>query len=91
MKSEGLLAVESLLQQGPPRDHEVILEVTRNEIQKGFCSQLMSRREVDDPFGHGKWRPLERFLNTRKTGHNAHTEMCKTIFTVSVDFVASVT
>ena len=98
---EGLLAVESLLQQSPPSDHEVILEVTRNEIQKGFYSQLMFRQEVDDLFGHWKWRPLEQFLirqadgkdrvidNARKTGHNAHTEMCETMFTVSVDFVCA--
>ena len=29
-----------------------------DEMQKGSCSQLMSREEVDDLFGHGKWRPL---------------------------------
>ncbi|CAE7839424.1 unnamed protein product [Symbiodinium sp. CCMP2592] len=62
---------------------------------------VILRGETDRLFGHGKWRPLERFVisqpdgkqrvidNARKTGHNAHTQMLETIHTVSVDFVAS--
>ena len=61
----------------------------------------MTRLELDDPFGRGQWRPLERFLivqgcgkrrvidNGRKTGHNEHTLMSETISTTSVDLIAS--
>ena len=98
---EGSEAAHSLLQRGPPKDHDVILQVTEEEISKGFCSQLLSKSEVDQKFGEGRWRPLERFVitqpdgkqrvidNARKTGHNEHTHMLETIHTVSVDFVAS--
>ncbi|CAE7864667.1 unnamed protein product [Symbiodinium necroappetens] len=96
---EGICAVDSLLQKGPPRDHALILEVTLQEVDKGFCSALMTRQEVDNLFGRGRWRPLERFVihqadksrvidNARRTGHNCHTDMPETIHTVSVDFVA---
>ncbi|CAE7402748.1 unnamed protein product [Symbiodinium sp. CCMP2456] len=101
LRREGASVVDDLLTKGPPKDHDVILKVTLEEIQKGFCSPLMSRAEVDKRFGRGRWRPLERFVitqpdgkqrvidNARKTGHNAHTYMLETIHTVSVDFVAS--
>ncbi|CAE7451206.1 unnamed protein product, partial [Symbiodinium sp. CCMP2456] len=101
LQREGASVVDDLLTKGPPKDHDVILKVTLEEIQKGFCSPLMSRAEVDKRFGRGRWRPLERFVitqpdgkqrvidNARKTGHNAHTYMLETIHTVSVDFVAS--
>ena len=100
LQREGCSVVDALLQQGPPKDHDIILQVTQDEIAKGFCSPLMSRTEVDAKFGHGKRRPLERFVivqpdgkqrvidNARKTGHNAHTSMLETIHTVSVDFIA---
>ena len=93
--------VDELLQRGPPRDHDVIYQVTMDEITKGFCSELMTRSEVDHRFGCGRWRALERFVitqpdgkqrvidNARRTGHNDHTMMLETIHTVSVDFVAS--
>lgn len=101
LQREGASVVDDLLTKGPPKDHDVILKVTLEEIQKGFCSPLMSRAEVDKRFGRGRWRPLERFVitqpdgkqrvidNARKTGHNAHTYMLETIHTVSVEFVAS--
>ena len=38
--------VDSLLQKGPPRDHALILEVTLQEVDKGFCSALMTRQEL---------------------------------------------
>ncbi|CAE7466822.1 unnamed protein product [Symbiodinium microadriaticum] len=96
------LAVDAILSSPPPRFAADILEVTTKEIEKGFCSPLLSRVEVDKIFGHGGWRPLERFLiqqgdgkkrvidNARKTGHNGHVQMLETIFTVSVDFIACV-
>ena len=57
---------------------------------------------MNDLFGVGGWRAVERFLivqpdgkqrvidNARKSGHNIHTSMQETISTVNVDFVASV-
>ena len=57
---------------------------------------------MNDQFGTGGWRAVERFLiiqpdgkqrvidNARKSGHNTHTSMQETISTVNVDFVASV-
>ena len=59
-------------------------------------------QEMNDQFGVGGWRAVERFLiiqpdgkqrvidNARKSGHNMHTSMQETISTVNVDFVASV-
>jgi len=94
--------VDALVHSRPPRHAEDILEQTRAEQAKGFCSQLMSRTAVDGLFGRGNWRPLERFQvvqadnkrrmidNARRTQHNSHTSMSETIFTVSIDFVASV-
>eukprot|EP00435_Cladocopium_sp_Y103_P048537 s71_g14.t1 len=72
------------------------------EHDKGFCSKPYSRAAMDAMFGPGRWRPLERFQivqadnkkrmidNARRTLHNAHTSMQETIFTVNIDFVASV-
>ena len=69
--------------------------------EKGFCSPLRSMKEMDDVFGEGGWRAVERFLitqpdgkqraidNARKGGHNHHTTMPETISTVNVDFVAA--
>ena len=94
--------VDALVHSRPPRHAEDILEQTLAEQAKGFCSQLMSRTAVDSLFGRGNWRPLERFQvvqadnkrrmidNARRTQHNSHTSMSETIFTVSIDFVASV-
>ena len=70
--------------------------------EKGFCSPFFTKKELDDRFGVGAWRPMERFLvvqsdgkkrvidNARKSGHNTVTTLFETIHTVSVDFVASV-
>ena len=94
-------AVDRLLQSGPPRNHDVILTTTLKEIDQGFCSPLLDRAEVDQRFGRGRWRPLERFAlpqsdktriidNARKTEHNHHTRLSETIHTVNVDFIACV-
>ena len=77
-----------------------ILQVTLKEIQKGFCSRLKIKAEIDDLFGPGKWRPLERFVlnqhgkmrvidNAQKTHQNARASLSGTIWTSSVDFVAA--
>ena len=87
-------AVHDLLHLPPPRYADDILAQTLAERDKGFCSDLLTKDQVDCLFGPGGWRPMERFLlrqgdgkarlvdNCRKTEHNA-------IHTVSVDFVAS--
>ena len=91
-----------LLCSRPPEHVQDILDLTQDEIEKEFCSPLRTAREMDDVFGVGGWRFVERFLiiqpdgkkraidNARKSGHNAHTTMHETISTVNVDFCASV-
>ena len=95
-------AINRIVHSGPPRFHEDILAVTQDEQEKGFCSPFFTKKELDDRFGVGAWRPMERFLvvqsdgkkrvidNARKSGHNTVTTLFETIHTVSVDFVASV-
>ncbi|CAE7225929.1 unnamed protein product, partial [Symbiodinium sp. CCMP2456] len=101
LAEEGAASVDAILQSGPPRMHKEIFEVTSSEIEKGFCSPLMTRAQVDARFGYGQWRPLERFVlqqqeksrvidNARSTHHNENTVLSETIFTTSVDFVACV-
>lgn len=94
-------AVDTLIRRGPPLHHHEILEITQAEQKAQFCGPFVSRKFLDDLYGEGEWRPLERFLitqqdgkqrvidNARKTGHNAHTSMVETITTVNVDCVAS--
>eukprot|EP00434_Breviolum_minutum_P039847 symbB.v1.2.035390.t1/scaffold4753.1/size44016/3 len=95
-------AINRIVHSGPPRFHEDILAVTQDEQEKRFCSPFFTKKELDDRFGVGAWRPMERFLvvqshgkkrvidNARKSGHNTVTTLFETIHTVSVDFVASV-
>ena len=94
--------VQRLIRSRPPLHAPEILAVTQDEILKGFCSPLRTMQEMNDQFGVGGWRAVERFLiiqpdgkqrvidNARKSGHNRHTSMQETISTVNVDFVASV-
>ena len=93
--------VQRLIHSRPPLHSETIYHLTLDEIAKGFCSPLRSMKEMDDVFGEGGWRAVERFLitqpdgkqraidNARKSGHNHHTTMPETISTVNVDFVAA--
>ena len=81
-----------LLRSRPPEHVQDILELTQEEIEKEFCSPLRTAREMDDLFGAGGWRFVERFLvvqpdgkkraidNARKSGHNAHTTNVPTGF-----------
>eukprot|EP00435_Cladocopium_sp_Y103_P010075 s1670_g2.t1 len=94
--------IDALVKSRPPRAVDDILAQTIAEQEKGFCSQFYSRSAIDARFGPGQWRPLERFAitqadqkirmidNARRTEHNAHTSMPETIFTVSIDMIASV-
>lgn len=93
--------VDRLVRSPPGRFAPEILTATQEEIDKGFCGPLLPR-ESFDPFGRGRWRPMERFLikqpdgklrvidNCHKTLHNMHTAMRETITTVHLDFIAAV-
>ena len=97
---DAIRTVEELVRSRPPRHFEDIYKVTVEEQNKGFCGPFETRLELDDKYGPGQWRPLERFMiiqadgkqrvidNARKSGHNLHTAMSETITTVNVDFVA---
>ena len=99
---DAIRAVDALVRSRPPRHFEDIHKVTVEEQTKGFCGPFETRLELDDKYGPGQWRPLERFMivqadgkqrvidNARKSGHNQHTTMNETITTVNVDFVACV-
>ena len=83
--------------------HDEILQVTLEEMHKGFFSALLTgtKAELDDYFGAGKWHPLEGFVlnqqgklrvcdNACKTHHNVLACLEETIWTSSVDFILSV-
>ena len=94
-------AVDRILRSQPPRYHEEIFKVTQEEQSRQFCGPFQTRGDLDDQFGRGHWRPLERFLikqpdgklrvidNARKTGHNRQTTLFETITTVNIDCVAT--
>ena len=101
LASDAVAAVDAILQSSPGKHAAEIQRVTEKEQAKGFCSEWMTRSQLDARFGRGGWRPLERFLivqadgklrvidNARRTGHNLHTEMNEIIHVVSVEFVAA--
>ena len=96
-------AVDSLLASRPPRFAEEIFQVTQEEQERNFCGPFLTRNDMDTIYGPGQWRPLERFIieqadgkkrvidNCRKTGHNGQTRLWETIWTVSIDCIASFT
>ena len=91
---DGAQAVRDLMRSSPPKNSQEILRLTLQEQEQGFCSELLTKEQIDRLFGIGKWRPMERFLlvqgdnkkrlvdNCRKTEHNAHAQLHETIFTV---------
>eukprot|EP00435_Cladocopium_sp_Y103_P042485 s1483_g11.t1 len=72
--------VDKLVNSRPPKHSQDIFEQTQAEQDKGFCSPLYTR-------GYNKRRMID---NAKRTEHNQHTIMSETIFTVNIDFVASV-
>ena len=94
-------AIQRIINSGPPRHFQDIYDITLQEQQREFCGPWYTKLEMDDQFGKGAWRPLERFLiqqpdgkqrcidNARKTGHNQVTCLWETITTVAPDVVAS--
>ena len=101
LASDAVAAVDAVMQSSPGKHAVEIQAVTEQEQAKGFCSDWLTRSQLDERFGRGGWRPLERFIiqqadgkrrvidNARKTGHNIHTEMSETIHTVNVEFIAA--
>ena len=99
---EGPDAIARIMASKPPLHFEDIFATTVEEQEKGFCSPFLTKAQVDALFGHGQWRPLERFLikqadgkkrvidNARKTLHNSCTSLHETISTTNIDFVANV-
>ena len=100
--ADGPAAIDRILASRPPLHYEDIYLATKEEQDKGFCSEFLTRSQLDAMFGPGQWRPLERFIikqpdgkqrvidNARKTFHNACTSLQETISTTTVDFVANV-
>lgn len=94
-------AVDTLLSSRPPRFAEDIFKVTCEEQERNFCGPFLTRAAMDATYGPGNWRPLERFIieqadgkkrvidNCRKTGRNGQTRLWETIWTVSIDCIAS--
>ena len=94
-------AIQTILTSRPPLHSDAIHAITIDEQERGFCGPWLTKLELDDQYGQGNWRPLERFLiqqpdgkqrcidNARKTGHNRVTGLWETITTVSPDCVAA--
>ncbi len=99
---QAVQAVDQIVTSRPPLHHPDILATTKDEMAKGFCSELRTRQWFDKHYGAGSWRPLERFIiqqadgkkrvidNCKRTEHNRYTAMSETIYTINVDFVAAV-
>ena len=95
-------AIDAIIRSPPPKETAQILELTMEEVQKGFCSELLQRESLDDEFGPGNWRPLHRFLvtqpcgkvrvidNAKRSQHNDFTQMSETIFVTSLDVIPAV-
>ena len=99
---EAIRSVDSLMASRPPLFADEIVKITQEEHKKGFCSDFLTRGQLDSCYGRGQWRAIPRFLvqqqdgklraidNGRKSKHNDFTVLDETITTVNVDFVASI-
>ena len=99
---DAVAAVDRLMASKPPQFAEEIVTLTRDEMKKGFCSDFLTRGQLDACYGRGQWRAIPRFLvqqpdgklraidNGRKSQHNEVTVLDETITTVNVDFVAAI-
>ena len=95
-------AVEDVISSGPPRDAELIFKLTEAEIEKQYCSKLLTATEINKKFGVGQWRPLHRFVihqagdkarlidDGSRGGQNSWASLHETIYTINVDFVPAV-
>ena len=99
---EAVRSIDRLMASRPPLFAEEIVNITQEEHKKGFCSDFLTRGQLDSCYGRGQWRAIPRFLvqqpdgklramdNGRKSEHNDFTVLDETITTVNVDFVASI-
>ncbi len=95
-------AVDELMCRRPPAFAEDIVQITIDEHKKGFCSDFLTRGQLDACYGRGQWRAIPRFLirqadgklraidNGRRSQHNEMTDLGETITTVNVDLIASI-
>ena len=61
-------AIQRIINSGPPRHFQDIYDITVQEQQLEFCGPWYTKLEMDDHFGKGAWRPLERFLIQQPDG-----------------------
>ena len=90
----------AMRQRVKPGQHDAELaSMTRQEILDGFAEGVFTQDELDERFGVGLRRPLERFIHVqscgklrcidsgKKPGHNAASRESETIYTTTVDVV----
>ena len=99
---EAVHAIDELMASRPPLFAEEVVKITQEERKKGFCSDFLTRGQLDSCYGRGRWRAIPRFLvqqpdgklraidNGRRSKHNDFTVLDETITTVNVDFVAPI-
>lgn len=86
-----------------PGSHDVELaEMTREEVACGFADGVFDESELNQMFGVGGWRALERFVHVqscgklrcidsgKSPGHNRASLETETIFTTSVDVLPAI-
>ena len=87
---------------GPPRDAQVIWDLTTAEVDKGFCAAPQTQRELNRLYGVGQWRPIHRFVahqadgkvrsidDGKRGGQNDASRMVETIRCISLDFIPTI-
>ena len=84
----------------PHKEAENIMKTTDEEIAAGYCSEYMTRQEVDDRFGRGKWSPVPRHVilqndkcrpvdDGRSSKTNSHTTLSETIVCLPSAYVTA--
>ena len=79
-----------------------LLSMTQQEISEGFAEGMFTEQQLNQKFGVGMWRPMERFIHVqscgklrcidsgKKPGHNSASRESETIYTTTVDVVPAV-
>ena len=96
-------AIEKITSTSPSPDAETIWRCVEATIERGSAAAPRTKEEMDELHGVGRWRPMptflvvqgcgkERVINDARAGEqNDWSEMPETIFTISVDFIATAT
>ena len=83
----------------PSADDVVLLDLTLAEVEAGHAEGPFTEVELDEKFGRGQWRALERFIRRqscgklrpmdsgKKPGHNGASRQRETIFSTLPDFI----